>query len=86
MDAGKPEMEAASAVILALCEERGAGKTICPSEAARQLSAEDWREWMPVVKQAALELIARGQIVANQRGETVDLREVRGPYRLRWNG
>jgi hypothetical protein len=38
-------------VILALLEERGAGKTICPSEAARRAAElagtpSDWRNWM----------------------------------------
>lgn len=30
-------------VILGLLERRAPGKTICPSDAARALDAEDWR-------------------------------------------
>ncbi|MEO1293949.1 MAG: DUF3253 domain-containing protein [Pseudomonadota bacterium] len=61
----------------------GSGKTICPSEAARAVSARDWRPLMPDVKRLAIALAEGGRLEATQRGEVVDLRASRGPYRLR---
>ena len=46
--------------ILALAAERGAEKTLCPSEVARALRAEEetWRALMPQVRQVAQALAA----------------------------
>lgn len=60
---------------------RGAGKTICPSEVARVL-AEDWRGLMPVVREVAGEMAARGEIIVTQKGRVVDAAAARGPIRL----
>jgi hypothetical protein len=40
------------ATIMELCQERGQGKTICPSEAARRVAGEsgDWRALMGPVR------------------------------------
>jgi hypothetical protein len=70
-------------VVLDLLEKRGAGKTICPSEAARSIDADNWRRLMQPVREAAARLAARGEIVATQRGKVVDARTARGPIRLR---
>ncbi|MEM1303704.1 MAG: DUF3253 domain-containing protein [Planctomycetota bacterium] len=72
----------AEAAILSLLSRRGAGKTICPSEAARLLDWEDWRPLMPAVREAAQSLVTEGRIVATQRGEVVDLDTAAGPVRL----
>ena len=42
-------------LILRLTAQRGAGKSICPSEVARALRP-DWQPLMPVVRQAAARL------------------------------
>ncbi|MEX3014278.1 DUF3253 domain-containing protein [Gymnodinialimonas hymeniacidonis] len=63
-------------VLLRLATER-AGKTFCPSEAARAV-AEDWRPLMPDVRRVAAELGLR----ATQRGVEVDPLTARGPIRL----
>lgn len=74
-------------VILALLAERGAGKTICPSEAAR-CAAElagtpaDWRSWMTRTRATAILMARRGAIALLQRGERVDPGGARGPIRL----
>lgn len=67
--------------LLGLLAQRDPGKTICPSEVARTLSAENWRELMPAVREIGVELAAEGQIVVKQRGQVVDPRTARGPIR-----
>lgn len=74
---------AAEAAILALLSRRSAGATICPSEAARRIGGEAWRERMPEVRDAALRLVDAGRIEVTQGGRVVDGRVARGPIRLR---
>ncbi|MEM9765083.1 MAG: DUF3253 domain-containing protein [Pseudomonadota bacterium] len=74
--------DAARATILGLLETRRPGATICPSEAARKLDAERWRDRMEEVWRAAALLASEGMVVATQKGETVDLALARGPVRL----
>ncbi|MGF1500453.1 MAG: DUF3253 domain-containing protein [Paracoccaceae bacterium] len=69
------------AEILARVAERGAGRTICPSEVARALS-EDWRPLMPAVREAAAALAAEGRLRVTQKGVEVDATSARGPIRL----
>ncbi|BCX02206.1 MAG: hypothetical protein KatS3mg053_0144 [Candidatus Roseilinea sp.] len=69
-------------LILQLLQARGAGKTLCPSEAARAYAPDDWRRHMPAARQAALELADAGRIVIMQRGRVVDGRSAKGPIRL----
>ena len=71
--------------ILALLAQRDAGKTICPSEAARALAA-DWRPLMDDVRATAAAMADDGRLEVTQRGEVVDVREARGPIRLRLPG
>lgn len=75
------EIEAA---ILTLVAAREPGRTICPSEAARVLAAEEaaWRALMPAVRAAAGRLQKRGLIRVTQRGQAVDPGAARGPIRL----
>jgi hypothetical protein len=35
--------------LMDLVQQRGPSKTICPSEVARQLGGETWRDLMPTV-------------------------------------
>jgi hypothetical protein len=75
------------AEILKLLQERDAGKTICPSEAARAIagSAERsaWEPLMEPVRSAARRLVAAGKIVMTQHGQVVDGSTAKGPIRLR---
>ncbi len=79
-----PALEAA---ILLLLAERGPGKTICPSEAARAVTESDspsaWRPLMQAARDAAHRLVAAGRIVITQRGRPVDSATARGPIRLK---
>ena len=78
------DIEDARREILALLGQRDAGKTICPSEAARALG--DMDGLMPLVREAAGTLVAEGRIEVTQRGEVVHLSAARGPVRLRLTG
>lgn len=69
------------ATIRALLRHR-AGKTICPSDVARALGGEQWRELMDGVRETARALADVGEITVRQKGEKVDLTTARGPVRL----
>lgn len=65
-----------------LLAQRAAGKTICPSEAARALGGDDWRDLMPDAREAAARMRDRGEIEVTQKGEPVDPLTARGPIRI----
>ena len=69
--------------ILALLDQRAAGATICPSEAARAVDPEGWRELMPAARAAAGRLVTSGDVEVTQRGEVIDVGTARGPVRIR---
>jgi hypothetical protein len=73
--------------ILRLLAERGAGKTICPSEAARTVAGSDerpaWEPLMEPARSAARRLVAEGRLFITQGGEVVDPSTARGAIRLR---
>ena len=67
----------------ALLDARRPGATICPSEAARAVAPEGWRELMPEARAAAGRLAARGAVEVTQGGAVVDVATARGPVRIR---
>ena len=72
-----------AAMILELCRARGRRKTICPSEVARRIEPDRWRDVMADVRRVASRLAGSGQIEATQRGIVVDPATARGAIRLR---
>ncbi len=73
-------------IILRLLHERGEGKTICPSEAARALAGDVRAEWEPLmepVRATARRLAREGRIVITQRGRIVNAETAKGAIRLR---
>lgn len=62
---------------------RAAGATICPSDVARSLGDETWRDLMEPVRQAARRLTEAGEVEITQRGEVVDQATAKGPIRIR---
>jgi Protein of unknown function (DUF3253) len=85
-DSGHPLTEtdrALESAIADLLAQRGQGKTICPSEAARLLDPVGWEALMPRTRAAARRLVEQGAIVITQRGKTVDPSRTKGPIRLR---
>ena len=73
--------------ILHLLGQLGAGKTICPSEAARAVAAggtqEEWRDLVEPARRAARRLVDSGEIEIIQAGRVVDPSTAKGPIRLR---
>ena len=69
--------------ILDLLASRAVDATICPSDAARAVGDEDWRDLMEPARQAARRLVDRGSVVITQGGEVVDPATARGPIRIR---
>jgi len=69
--------------ILEMLLRRGEGKTICPSEVARKLYSDTWREEMEHVRQIARKLVKEEKIVITQAGQEVDPDSFKGAIRLR---
>ena len=67
--------------ILEKTAQRGQRKTICPSEVARALDSDNWRELMPAVREQGRQLAAKGKIWVMQKGQRVDPHEAKGPIR-----
>jgi hypothetical protein len=83
MSAASPE--AIEETILRLIAERGAGKTICPSEAARALGGphpDGWGPLMKPVRAASVRLAHQGRLAILRKGRAVDPDDFRGVYRL----
>ncbi len=80
MGAGRPQLieEALRSRLAA----RAPGRTICPSEVAREVGGAEWRDWMEPVREVAWRLAEQGELEVTQQGHRVDRRSVRGPIRL----
>ncbi|TFV52020.1 DUF3253 domain-containing protein [Blastococcus sp. TF02A_35] len=66
-----------------LLDRRSADSSICPSEAARAVDPEAWRDLMPAARAAAGRLAAAGEVEVTQGGAVVDVHGARGPVRVR---
>ena len=75
-------MSETAARIEKLLHERGQGKTICPSEVARDLAGADgdWRARMEEVHAAVDGLAGEARIALSWKGEPLPRRD--GPYRI----
>ena len=69
--------------IIELLDKRAATSTICPSDAARAIGGDEWRDLMDPTRQAAARLVAQGLVDVTQGGEVVDVTIARGPVRIR---
>ncbi len=79
----RPIDRALEAAILDVLDRRAASATICPSEAARAVDPDGWRELMEPARSAARRLVADGQVVITQGGRAVDPSTANGPIRVR---
>lgn len=68
--------------ILALTAERGVGKTICPTDAARLVSEKHFQRVIKDVRAEAVRLAKAGHISIYRKGKPVDPDEFKGVYRL----
>ena len=65
--------------------ERGAGKTVCPSEIARALAGSDekvWRLMMAPIRLEAVSMAKTGEVRILRKGRPVDPDDFKGIYRL----
>ncbi len=78
----KAQNKIMESTIMEMLLERGASKSICPSEVVRRLYPENWREKMDEVRSVAKELVEKKLIEVTQKGKAVQA-DARGPIRLR---
>lgn len=78
-----PRDHALETAIRTLLAARARGATLCPSDAARAVGGDDWRDLIEPARQAARRLVAAGHIVITQGGHIVDPSTAKGPIRLR---
>jgi hypothetical protein len=70
--------------ILRMARDRGATSSICPSDAARAVGGDGWRDLMDDARDAARQLARAGEVEITQKGEVVDPEGTwRGPIRIR---
>lgn len=69
--------------IVRLLDRRDPASSICPSEVARALWAEDWRRHMDDMRAVTTQLVETGVVRATQGSGDVDPMEARGPIRVR---
>lgn len=62
---------------------RAATSSMCPSEAAKAVGGEEWRELMEPARRAARRLVAEGEVEITQGGRVVDPSTAKGPIRIR---
>ena len=71
-----------AAAMRALLRHRRATATICPSDAARAVGGESWRDLMDTAREVAAGLSREGVVTILQHGAAVDLATAVGPVRL----
>ena len=84
----KPERLPLEETILRLCADRGADKSICPTDAAKAFAearGEDdlaWRRWLTQVRSTAVGMARPGRLILYRKGKPADPEDFRGVYRL----
>ena len=71
------------AAIFSKLADRDPGKSICPSEVARELQPEQWQRMMPRVRSTAVGLMRQGRLTITKKGKAVDPNAFKGVIRLR---
>ena len=78
-----PEQRLRSA-ILDMARQRGPSSSICPSDAARAVGDDGWRDLMEQAREVARALAREGHVEITQKGSVVDPdADWRGPIRIR---
>lgn len=81
-EAPKPPRLTPEDAILAAIDARGAGKTICPTDAAKVLDPENWRGRLHQIRAAGVHLARTGVISIYRKGKPVSPDGFKGVYRL----
>ncbi len=79
----EPVDRALEDALRSLLARRAQDASVCPSEAARAVSPEDWRPLMDAARAAAGRLADAGEVEVTQGGQVVDVATARGPVRVR---
>jgi hypothetical protein len=82
----KPVDTELESAILTLLGQRAHSASICPSEAAKLVGGEQWRDLMEPARAAARRLVVSGQVEICQGSQVVDASTAKGPIRVRWSG
>mgnify|MGYP003576440166 CR=1 FL=1 len=69
--------------IITTATERGPDKSTCPSEIARMLFPDDWRDHMKAVLGVAIDLVRQGKVMITKKGEAVDINNIKGAVRIK---
>jgi hypothetical protein len=69
--------------IRSLLASRAITSTICPSDAARAVSPNAWRELMEPARRAARRMVDAGEVDITQGGSVIDPTTIKGPIRIR---
>lgn len=72
-----------SETILSVAKQRGTEKSTCPSEIARMLFPDNWRNHMKDVVNTAIDLHNCGKVLITQKGLPVDVNQIKGPVRIK---
>lgn len=76
--------ERLEAAVLALARHRGPDKTICPSDAARAVGGDGWRDDMDLARDVVRQLAGDGLVDVLQKGEPLPADAPwKGPIRVR---
>lgn len=81
----RPDSLEIEAALLRLIAERGAGKTLDPTEVARELAGphpDGWGPLMQPIRRVAVMLAEQGRLVILRKGKPADPRDFKGVYRL----
>ena len=76
-------IEAITDAMLRIAAERGPEKSLCPTDVARAVSAEDWRPLLGAVRKVAADLARQGKIEILRKGKPINPDEMLGVIRLR---
>ena len=80
----RPDPHAIENALLRLIGERE-GKTVDPTEAARELGGAHPDQWGPLmqpIRRVAVALAEQGRLVILRKGKPVDPRDFKGVYRI----
>ena len=83
--AARPDAKEIETLLLRLIAERGQGKSLDPTEAARALGGAHPDQWGPLmqpIRKVAVALAEQGRVVILRKGKPADPRDFKGVYRL----
>ena len=72
-----------STTILTVARQRGIEKSTCPSEIARMLFPDDWRNHMDEIIDVAIDMHKQGKVQITQKGLPIDITHIKGPIRIK---